>query len=159
MLIIFTDWLNLKKKLKGLKHNMSKVKKENDSIQNNKARPNLDERFAFRTVILSAVLSGVILIASVLFNGDIIKISMGDNILINFFNISFKVILILLFFVFIMISIGNYKELTGKPLDFKIVIILFIISLIQGFRNPLVVFFSFIGLICILIYMYLVQES
>jgi len=138
---------------------MSKVKKENDSIQNNKARPNLDERFAFRTVILSAVLSGVILIASVLFNGDIIKISMGDNILINFFNISFKVILILLFFVFIMISIGNYKELTGKPLDFKIVIILFIISLIQGFRNPLVVFFSFIGLICILIYMYLVQES
>jgi hypothetical protein len=138
---------------------MSKVKKENDSIQNNKAIPNLDEQFAFRSVILSAVLSGVFLITSVLFNGDIIKISMGDNILINFFNISFKVILILLFFVFMMISIGNYKELTGKPLDFKIVIILFIISLIQGFRSPLVLFFSFIGLICILIYLYLVQES
>jgi Na+-driven multidrug efflux pump len=136
---------------------MSKVKKRNDLVQNKKGTQNFNEKFAFKSVITSGVLGGLILIISILFNGEIITIFINDNLVLQVFNIIFKVILILLFFIFMMISIGNYKELTGKPLDFKIMSIIFIISLIQGFRNPLVLFFSFVGLIFLLVYMYLVQ--
>ncbi|NHJ24386.1 MAG: hypothetical protein EAX89_07420 [Candidatus Lokiarchaeota archaeon] len=138
---------------------MSKIKKGNDLIQNNKEKQDFNDKFAFKSVIISAIIGGLFLIISILVNGEIIIIFINDNLVFQIFDIIFKVVLILLFFIFMMVSIGNYKELTGKPLDFKLVIVVFAISLIQGFRNPLVLFFSLVGLVFLVIYMYLVQVN
>ena len=57
-----------------------------------------------------------------------------------------------------MISVGNYKELTGKPLDWKELLSLIVLSLGQTLLNLWVFAFTFIGLFVIIIYINLVQE-
>ena len=61
-------------------------------------------------------------------------------------------------FIFMILSVGNYKELIGKPINFKEILLLSVLSLIQGFRNPIVITFTLAGLIIILIYLYLSQD-
>ncbi|KKL89943.1 hypothetical protein LCGC14_1909620 [marine sediment metagenome] len=56
-------------------------------------------------------------------------------------------------------SIGNYKELIGKPVDWKGLMLLFVISLGQTLLNIWVFIFTLFGLILILIYLTLVQEK
>ena len=70
-----------------------------------------------------------------------------------------KVATILLFFLFMMISVGNYKELTGKPLGWKELLLLIILSLGQALIDLWVFGFSFFGLLVIIFYLYLIQES
>ncbi|GAG64796.1 unnamed protein product, partial [marine sediment metagenome] len=66
---------------------------------------------------------------------------------------------ILFFFIFLTISIGNYKELTGKPLDFKFIALIFIFSLIQSFRDSIVFSFTLVGLLLIIVYLIFIQEN
>lgn len=136
---------------------MSKIKKENLK----KDSPNkhqFDEKFAYRSVITSAIFAGIFLVISILFNGGFITSFMNINLILTSIDILIKVLAIVLFFFFILTSIGNYKELTGKPVNFKMMILLFILSVIQGFRNEWVFSLSLIGLIVILIYFYILQE-
>jgi len=138
---------------------MSKVKKNNIKKGTTAKSQQYDEDFAFKTVIFSALLGCVFLVISVLFNAEIITFLMIQGGFWSIIDIVIKVFIILLFFFFILVSIGNYKELTGKPLKLKEVLFIFIISLIQSFRNSVVFAFAFIGLIILSIYLYLVQES
>ena len=115
--------------------------------------------FAYKTVIRSVILAGLFLVLSFIFNGEIIKIYEGTNDFLIILDALFKVVLILLFFIFSMISIGNYKDLSGKPLNIKDIILLCIISLLQAFRNPIVLVFTLFGLAILLVYFYISQES
>ena len=136
---------------------MSKIKKENlkkDSSNKNQ----FDEKFAYRSVIVSAIFAGIFLVISILFNGGVITSFMNINLILTSIDILIKVLAIVLFFFFILTSIANYKELTGKPVNFKMMILLFILSVVQGFRNEWVFSLSLIGLIVILIYFYILQE-
>jgi hypothetical protein len=137
---------------------MSKFKK--DQLKSNKKtrKAKLDEDFAYKTVLLTAIFSGIILVLSLLFNAQIITIFMIENTFWYYIDILIKVLLIILFFLFSVISIGNYKELSGKPLGFSLVLLLFILSLIQAFGSAVVFGFSFIGLIILVTYFYFVQE-
>ncbi|TFG03635.1 MAG: hypothetical protein EU542_01580 [Promethearchaeota archaeon] len=137
---------------------MSKFKKNRSKLSNNVVKSKLDENFAYKTVLLTAILSGIFLFISLLFNAQIITIFMVENTIWFYIDIFIKVLIILLFFLFSIISIGNYKELSGKPLDFKLVFLLFILSLIQAFRNPWVFGFTFLGLLVIIAYFYFIQE-
>jgi hypothetical protein len=137
---------------------MSKFKKNRSKLSNNVVKSRLDENFAYKTVLLTAILSGIFLFISLLFNAQIITIFMVENTIWFYIDIFIKVLIILLFFLFSIISIGNYKELSGKPLDFKLVFLLFILSLIQAFRNPWVFGFTFLGLLVIIAYFYFIQE-
>ena len=132
---------------------MSKIKKENQK----KEILNV-EKFAYRSVITSAIFAGIFLVISILFNGGFITSFMNINIIFTSIDILIKVLAIILFFFFILASIGNYKELTGKPVNYKILIVLFILSVVQGFRNEWVFSLSFIGLILVLIYFYILQD-
>jgi hypothetical protein len=58
-----------------------------------------------------------------------------------------------------MISVGNYKELTGKPLGWKELLLLIILSLGQTLIDLWVFGFTFIGLLVMILYLYLIQES
>ncbi len=138
---------------------MSKIKKENLKLGTVNRKPKLEEKSAYRSVIRSAVIGGLLLIISVLLNGGYISLFASENILFQTLDITIKVLVILFFFIFMTISIGNYKELTGKPLDLKLIVIIFIFSLIQSFRDAIVFSFSFIGLLVIIVYLFLVQEN
>ena len=130
---------------------MSKIKKNEIKSDNS--------NFAYKTVIRSVILAGLFLASSFLFNGEIIKIYTGTNDILIILNDVFKAALILLFFIFSIISIGNYKELSGKPLNLKDIIFLCVISILQAFRNPIVFVISLFGLLILLVYFYISQES
>ena len=98
---------------------MSKIKKENHLKKNQVS----DDKFAFKSVIRSTVFGGIFFIVSILFNGEILEIFDTSILLWNFIDSIIKVVFIMLFFIFMIISMGNYKELTGKPLNFKNIII------------------------------------
>ena len=136
---------------------MSKIKKEN--LKSGTVNRKLEEKSAYRSVILSTVISGILLITSILLNGGYISLFTNENILFQTLDITIRVLVILFFFIFMTISIGNYKELTGKPLDLKFIVVIFIFSLIQSFRDSIVFSFSLIGLLLIVVYLFLVQEN
>ena len=137
---------------------MSKFKKNDTRSKKSIVKSKLDEEFAYKSVLLTAIISGILLVISLLFNTQIITIFMIENTIWFYIDIIIKTLVILLFFLFGIISIGNYKELSGKPLDFKIVLLLFILSLIQAYRNSWVFGFTFFGLIVIIAYFYFVQQ-
>jgi hypothetical protein len=138
---------------------MSKIRKNTKKRKSLKKEPMFVERAAYRSVILSAILGGVFLVLSVMINGEFVVIFTSDELIWVGIDVILKILIILFFFIFMMISIGNYKELTGKPLDFKIILMIFILSLVQAFKNSMVFSFTFIGLLVIVIYFYVVQES
>lgn len=137
---------------------MSKIPKDQIKEQKSKIKRRSDDRFAYRTVIISCVLSIIFYAISLLFNVGVISIFTNINILFNMLDVLIKVATILLFFLFMMISVGNYKELTGKPLNWKELLILIVLSLGQTLLNLWVFAFTFIGLLVIIIYLYIVQE-
>lgn len=136
---------------------MPKFKKEKGSNKVN--RKGLDEDFAYKTVLKSIVLAGLFLVISILFNMEIVTFFMDKGGFWVIIDVVIKVIVILLFFFFIIISIGNYQELVGRPLKSKLIILIFVLSLLQAFRNPLVFVFTFFGLTAITVYIFFVQES
>lgn len=137
---------------------MSKIPKDQIKEQKSKIKRRSDDKFAYRTVIISCVLSIIFYAISLLFNVGVISIFTNINILFNMLDVLIKVATILLFFLFMMISVGNYKELTGKPLNWKELLIFIVLSLGQTLLNLWVFAFTFIGLLVIIIYLYIVQE-
>jgi hypothetical protein len=138
---------------------MSKIPKIQTKDREPKSKSRSEDKFAYRTVVISTALSLIFYVISLLFNAEIISIFTGTNLIFYILDILIKVIAILLFFLFMMISIGNYKEMTGKPLGWKEFLLLFILSLGQTLLNYIVFIFTFIGLLLILIYLFLVQEK
>jgi hypothetical protein len=138
---------------------MSKINKNSVKSQPTKKKEKLEEKFAYRSVILSAIFGGLFLAISILLNGEIIPLFLDDNPFLLALDVTIKVLVILIFNILILVSLGNYKELTGKPVDFKIIGLLFFFSLIQAFRDSMVFSFTLVSLLVIVLYLYLVQES
>jgi len=136
---------------------MVKFSKSNNQKGSYKRR--YDEDFAYKTVIISAALGGVCLFLSFLFNSEIITLFMNQNFLFDVFDIIIKVTLILLSFLFFLISLANYKELTGKPMSLKELLILIIFTFLQTLLNLVVFGYTVIGVFLIVIYLFLTQNS
>ncbi|MHA1272961.1 MAG: hypothetical protein ACTSQP_14740 [Promethearchaeota archaeon] len=152
---------------------MPKFKKE--TVRKKKKKKISEDEFAFRSVLLTAILSGIFLTLSLFLNGTEYFF---DGILIKIINKTItyeaatdttinvndwvdniiKGTVILLFFFFSYVSIANYKELTGKPATLKEGILLFLISLVQTIRVFWVFLYTLIGLILIIVYFYYIQE-
>ncbi|MFX1420166.1 MAG: hypothetical protein ACFE9N_14720 [Promethearchaeota archaeon] len=137
---------------------MSKIPKQSEKTSKSRKKYRSDEKFAFRSVIVSATLGGLFYIISLLFNLEIITIFMNQGLLLNIIDILIKVLAILLFFLFIITSLGNYKELIGKPIDWKELLLLILFSIGQALLNSIVFILTFFGLVLIIFYLYLIQE-
>ena len=137
---------------------MSKIPKKSEKDVKTRKQGYTDENFAYRTVIISAIFGGIFYLISLLFNLGIISILPNQNILWNIIDIFIKVIVIILFFMFMITSIGNYKELTGKPLNWRELLLLVFLSIGQTILNPWIFIFTLFGILVIIIYLYLVQE-
>ena len=138
---------------------MPKFKKKPKKTSKSKKFSESDEKYILKSLKSSAILAGISLTLSLFFNTEIITYFMNRGIYWDILDISIKVSLILLSFLFMMISIGNYKELTGKPIGFKEILLLVGLSLVQTMKNLYVFIFTLIGLAILLIYLYLIQES
>ena len=138
---------------------MPKITKQTEKNTKSKGKQRSDEKFAFRSVIISALLGGIFYVISLIFNTELLTVNLNQNIIWNILDILIKVGAILLFFIFMITSIGNYKELIGKPLGLKELLLLIIFSLGQALLNLWVFLFTFFGLILILVYLFLVQDT
>ncbi|MFX1308322.1 MAG: hypothetical protein ACFE8C_01355 [Promethearchaeota archaeon] len=137
---------------------MSKIPKQPEKKLKLKGKYQSDEKFAFRSVVLSAILGCIFFTISLLFNAEIITILMNKEIIWTIFDVFIKVFAVLLFFLFITTSYGNYKELIGKRLNWRELVLLILFSIGQTILNLLVFILTLIGLIVVLIYLFLVQE-
>lgn len=138
---------------------MSKIAKPSNKKKKVEEIKRNDEQFAYKTVIISAILGGIFYVISIFANMGILSMIIGKNPIFNIIEIVVQVFVVLLFFLFMLTSMGNYKELTGKPLDWKEILLLFGFSIGQTLLNLWTFFFTILGLILILIYTYLVQEN
>ena len=148
---------------------MPKYKK--DKKKPPKSKNISEDAFLLRSVRISAILGGIFLLLSLIFNGTerffdhlVIKLlpSISHLLQADYWVVIdniIKVSVILFAFFFMIISLGNYKEYTGKPIKIQEILILFGFSLIQTVRNLYVFIFTLIGLVLLLFYLYLVQES
>jgi len=147
---------------------MSKIPKKTTKKLKRKKIP--DEKLVLRTVRIAAILAGLFLVLSLLFNGTeyffegiTTNYFEGDFIIErNYWDVidySIKVIVIVFEFFFMMISIGNYKELTGKPVKIQEILVLLGICLVQTIRSLVILAFVSIGLSVILFYLFMIQES
>jgi hypothetical protein len=137
---------------------MSKIPKKIEKKQRKTVKYRTDENFALRSVIVSAILGSISLVVSLLFNTQIITVFMDSNLLWTLIDISIKVIAVLLFFIFFITSYANYKELIGKRLNWKELLVLILFSFSQTLLNLTVFILTLIGIIIILIYLFLIQE-
>ncbi len=137
---------------------MSKIPKQQEKELKSKEKYRSNEKFAYRSVIISAILGGIFFIISLFFNTGFITIFMNKDIFWNFIDITIKVLAIMFFFLFMITSVGNYKELIGKPLNWKELLFLFLLSIGQTILNIWVFTFTLFGLAIIIIYLYIVQE-
>ncbi|MFX0188096.1 MAG: hypothetical protein ACFE8A_10205 [Candidatus Hodarchaeota archaeon] len=142
---------------------MPKFKKERKKESKSKRIP--DDKLILKSVKISAILAGVFLVLSLFFNGTewffegIIIKYVKKEIYWEILDHSIKTSVIVLEFFFMMISLGNYKELTGKPVKLKEILFLLGLSLIQTIRSLVVFILTSIGVFAILFYLYLIQES
>ena len=142
---------------------MPKFKKETkEELKSKKVSSRV---FMLKTVRSSIILAGVFLVLSLVFNGteyffEGITIKyLQKEIYLEIIDNSIKVGVILLSFIFMTISLGNYKEYTGKPIKFTELVFLFGLALVQTIRSLIVFIFTLVGLIIIIFYLYLIQES
>ncbi len=142
---------------------MPKFKKERKKESKSKRIP--DDKLILKSVKISAILAGVFLVLSLFFNGTewffegIIIRYVKKEIYWEILDHTIKTSVIVLEFFFMMISLGNYKELTGKPVKLKEILFLLGLSLIQTIRSLIVFILTLIGVFAILFYLYLIQES
>ena len=148
---------------------MPKYKK--DQKKPSKSNNVSEDAFLLRSIRISAILGGFFLLLSLIFNGTE---RFFDNIVTKLLpsishllqpdywivvDNAIKVCVVLFAFFFMIISLGNYKEYTGKPIKIQEILILVGFSLLQTVRNLYVFIFTIIGLVLLLFYLYLVQES
>lgn len=141
---------------------MSKYKKipEKETVEKQKPKKILStDELIIKSGIISFYLAGIFFVISILFNSGIVTIFMNQNIYLDIVDISIKTISIILFFLFLSVAVGNVEEINGKIFGWKKLTILIIISLIQSIRNGWVFLFSSLGIIILILYLWLLQES
>jgi len=142
---------------------LPKFKKHKD--EDLKQKKISDRGSMLKSVRISGVLAGVFLILSLLFNGTefffegITTKYIQKDVLYEILDNTIKVSVIVFSFVFMMVSLGNYKEFTGKPVKFKEILFLFCLSIVQTIRSLIVFIFTLIVLAIVIFYLYVIQEG
>ena len=83
---------------------MSKIPKVQNKDLKSDTKRKSEDKFAYRTVVISTILSLIFYVVSLLFNTGIVSFFNGINLFFDILDIGLKVIAILLFFLFMMIN-------------------------------------------------------
>jgi hypothetical protein len=113
----------------------------------------------YTSAILSYIIAVILLIVSLLINAEFIHFNFGDSVGLNLLEDIVRAGIIILFFFFLLISAGNYFELKGQVMELPHLIIISVIALILAIKDGSAFILSFLGVIGILIYFYLLQPK
>ena len=139
---------------------MPKFQKEPGKGSKIREKQSFNEDFAFRSLIITTIVGVACFIASIFVN--VVEIYNFLNIQNSFFDLidlTIRISVVLLFFFFMIISLGNYKDLLGNPSNWKEIAFLFFLSILQTMRNIYVFGFTLLGLVILICYLYLIQDS
>jgi len=140
-------------------YTMTKYKKEKKAAQEEDTRKQLMDQksLMYNSSIRSLIIGGVCLIISFLFNGNIIKLSVETGSAVDVLLILLKSLLITFFYTFTLVGLANTMELRGKPSSLREIIIIAVISLIQGVLSLPVFLISLLGVILASLYLWGIQ--
>ena len=134
---------------------------EKEKVSKSQKSQEFNQDFAFKSLLFSLSLGILFFIISILFNvADILSLLLASEevLILEIINTAIKVLTSLAFFFFMLISIGNYKDLLGKPANWKDIIFIFCLTLFQTVRNTYAFVITLIGLILMVLYFYIIQE-
>lgn len=140
---------------------MPKFEKEKIKGSKSQKSQEFNQDLAIKSLFFTLFLGVIFFIISIFFNVvDILSLlSLTQTLLLEIINIAIKVITPMIFFLFMLTSIGNYKDLLGKPANWKDIIFLFCLALFQTVRNTVAFTITLIGLILLILYFYIIQED
>jgi len=138
---------------------MPKPGKNSKKVRRVKKISTRDEQFIMRSLKISAFLAIIFSALSLLLNGEIITYFMNRDVYWDIIDVSIKVSVIIFSFLFSVVSVGNYKELTGKPIEIKEILLFIGLSLLQTVNNLYVFIFTLIGIVLLSFYLFFIQES
>ena len=113
----------------------------------------------YNSSIRSLIVAGVCLVLSFLLNANIIPITVETGSAVDVLLIILKSLLITLFYTFTLIGLANTMELRGKPSSIREIIIIGVISLIQGVLSLPVFLLSVVGILLSSIYLWAIQAK
>ncbi len=147
-----------------------KKKSRQEKIRDLEIQKAVLKRSMFKSATLTYLLAAVFLVVSFLFNGLIISgwVTLVDEAAIVVENdegmpfiyiadILIKTISIIVFFFFSLVSVANYRELSGYIMSWKELLVLLILTLIQSTTSGLIFVISACGVVLVLTYMYFIQ--
>lgn len=121
----------------------------------------------YQSAVITYFIAVAFFVISFLFNGKLISswVTLVDaNIAAddgpNFITIIdsvIKILSVVLFFFFGLISLGNFRELKGYIVTWKEMVILLVLALLQATIDVNVFFLSIVGILLILVYFYFLQ--
>ena len=139
---------------------MPKFQKEPGKESRIRENQSFNEDFAFRSLIITTIVGVACFIISILVNVvEIYSILNIQNSFFDLIDLIIRISVVLLFFFFMTISLGNYKDLLGKPSNWQEIAFLFFLSIIQTMRNIYVFGFTVLGLVIFTCYLYLIQDA
>ena len=139
---------------------MPKFQKEPGKESKIREKQSFNEDFAFRSLIITTVVGVACFIISILVNVvEIYSILNIQNSFFDLIDLIIRISVVLLFFFFMTISLGNYKDLLGKPSNWQEIAFLFFLSILQTMRNIYVFGFTVLGLVILTCYLYLIQDG
>jgi hypothetical protein len=117
-----------------------------------------EKKFMLVSAIKTYLIAALFLVGSLLLNLDFVTIPtfLSDEMM-EIFTILLNSLLIIMFFFFALIAMGNMQEVRGYILDWKGILLLIFISIIQGFLDGWVIFVSGMGIILVITYLYFLQ--
>ncbi|MHA1111379.1 MAG: hypothetical protein ACTSRE_09775 [Promethearchaeota archaeon] len=134
-----------------------KGKKQAQEEQDTRKRITDQKSEMYNSSIRSLVVGGICFILSLLFNANLIPITVESGTAVDVLLILMKSLFIVVFFTFTLIGLANAMELRGKPSALREVIIVGAMAIIQSILSLPVFFISLIGVILATLYLWAVQ--
>ncbi len=151
-------WRRIKKMPKISKKSTSKkYQSKQDRLKQMKIEQAQKRSLMFKSTILTYILAAVFFTRSMLFNGRFIELDFGESTGAAIGEVFLKAAIVVLFFFFALISIGNYQEMKGYVATWKELVLLIIISLLMAASKGTVFFASLLGIVLVLTYIYFLQ--
>jgi hypothetical protein len=136
---------------------IKKVNKRSEEYEQELLRLSEMKRKMYSSGLRSYLLAAVCLAVSLIFNNNLIAITVEAGGPLDIALIILKSVSVILFFTFVLLGLANNMELKGKTSTIKEIIFVVIISLIQTMRSGAVFWLSFGGIALVIIYIWAIQ--
>ena len=158
-----------------IQKNREKREQREQQLKKLEIEKSIQKKSMFSSAIITFLIAIVFFVISFVFNGRFYEIPIpvvkevdaavaaeaeaeSNSISwLNVLDVLIKSVSVILFFLFIMISVANYQELRGYIMKWKLLLFLIIISILQVSTEIYVFLVSAVGITLIITYFYFIQ--